>query len=94
MAENNSVKLTFGYKDTDFTRTYKFDGLSAGVLDDVKPKILALNASIAGGSGAGIEEFFLADDYAAGASATVGTFTGIVAAQIDTVEEIVLNLNG
>lgn len=90
----NSVTFTFGYGGTDFTRKYKFDGVSDDVLEDIKPAILALNASLAGGTDGGLKEFFRADDYdAEDPTDIIGEFTGIVAAQIDSTEVIDINLN-
>lgn len=87
---SNSVKLTFGYKDTDFTRDYTFNGVADSVLSGVKANILNFNASISGGlsAAAGLSSFFISDDY--NAAEGIGTFTGITAAQYtaQTVTEI------
>lgn len=79
-----SVTMTLGYKDTDFTRKMKFDNVATGALADVKTKIKAVNASLKAGTDGGLGDFFRADTYAAGASATIGTFSEITAAQVDT----------
>lgn len=89
----NTVTITMGYEGTDFTRKMKFDGVADSLLADVKPKIKAINTSLAGGTDGGLGDFFRADDYAAGASSTIGTFNGITAAQIDSVEVTYINLN-
>lgn len=90
----NSVTMTFGYGGTDFTRKYKFDSVSSAVLDNVKAGILAINASLAGGTDGGLKEFFRADDYDASDSEDIiGEFTGIVAAQIDSTQVTEINLN-
>lgn len=83
MAESNSVTMFFGYEGTDFTRKYKFENVSASALLGVKAGIKAVNASLAAGTAGGLSTFFLADDY----NGTIGAFTGITAAQIDSVEE-------
>ena len=75
---NNSVIFTLGYANTDFTRKYTFGGLSAAVLDEVKTNILAVNASLEGGTDGGLSAFFLSD--------TGDNFNRIVAAQCETVE--------
>ena len=88
-----SVTMTLGYKDTDFTRKLKLDNVSTSALANVKPKIKAVNASLQAGTDGGLGEFFRADTYAASASATIGTFTGITAAQIDTAVVNVIDLS-
>ncbi|MBQ7454372.1 MAG: hypothetical protein IJS69_04910 [Selenomonadaceae bacterium] len=90
----NSVTMTFGYTNTDFTRKYKFDGLSASDISGAKAKIKAINASIAGGTDGGLSDFFRSDDYDdSDPNAIVGKFSGIVAAQVDSTTETVINLN-
>lgn len=89
----NSVTMTLGYTGTDFTRKMKLDNLEAGALSSVKSKILAVNASIAGGTDGGLKEFFRADDYdASDSNNIVGEFSGITAAQIDSVETEYLDI--
>ena len=73
---SNSVSLTFGYKDTDFTRIYKLENVTNAALSSVKANIQAINASLTGGTAGGLSTFFVSDDGDA--------FTGIVAAQIDS----------
>lgn len=82
---NNSVTLTFGYADTDFTRKYTFGGISATALDAIKTNVLAVNASLSAGTAGGLSSFFLSD---AGEH-----FNGIVAAQYETTEETIIPLN-
>ena len=72
----NSVTLTFGYEDTDETRKYKIEGVPNASLSSVKSKILALNESMTSDTDGGLGDFFLSDDG--------DSFTGIVAAQIDS----------
>ena len=90
----NSVTLTLGYSNTEFTRKWKLDGLSAAALPNVKSKILAVNASIAGGTDDGLADFFRSDDFDdSDPNNIIGKFTGIVAAQAESteVENIPLN---
>ena len=82
---SNSVTMTFGYDDTDFTRKVKLDNLTAGSLSSVKSKILAVNASLAGGTAGGLSTFFISDDGK--------NFTRITAAQIDSTSTTVINLD-
>lgn len=49
----NSATLTFGYTNTDFTRKYTFNNLSAADCAGLKAKVLELNASIEGGTYSG-----------------------------------------
>lgn len=81
---NNIVTLTLGYANTDFTRKITFGGLSADVLTAVKANILAVNSSLEGGTADGLDTFFLSD--------TGDNFTGIVAAQYETVETTDISL--
>lgn len=89
----NTVKITLGYDGTDFQRTMKFDSVADSLVSGVKAKCKAINASLAAGTDGGLGEFFRADTYAAGASATIGTFNAITAAQIDSTETYYINLN-
>lgn len=90
----NSAKLTFGYSNTEFTRQYTFNNLSAEDCANLKAKVLALNASIEGGTDGNLGDFFISDDYDASDSENViGKFNGVVAAQFEasTVTEIPLS---
>lgn len=90
----NSVTLTFGYKGTDFTRKYKFDDVESGALSSVKTNVLAFNASLAGGTADGLDAFFISDDYdASDPENVVGELASITAAQLDTVNTTIINLN-
>lgn len=94
MADNNSVILTLGFTGTDFTRQMKFDNVDSGSLSSVKANILALNASLTGGTADGLDAFFISDDYdATDSENVVGEFSGIVGAQIieKTITELDLN---
>lgn len=77
----NSATLTFGYGGTNFTRQYKFEGLTNEQCAALKGKVLALNASITSGTADGLEDFFISDDY--NANTGVGRFAGIVAAKYE-----------
>lgn len=84
----NSATFTFGYTNTDFTRKYKVDGISAAGMSGIKAGILALNASMEAGTAGGLSTFFLSDDYdASNPALVVGNFKGIIAAQSDSVQE-------
>ncbi len=84
MSATNSVTLTLGYTNTDFTRKYKFTDVEVSALPDVKAKVQAYNAAIP----AADKKVFISDDYDASDSENViGEFAGIIAAQYDSVEE-------
>lgn len=87
---SNSATLTFGYKDTDFKRQYKFDNLTEAQCTGLKDKVKAFNASLAGGlsAAAGLSSFFISDDY--DATEGIGEFASITAASynMQTVTEI------
>lgn len=81
----NNIKLTLGFDQTDFTRKITLSNVAdsiASASGTVKAQIQAINASLAGGTDGGLSTFFLSDD----ADGTAGTFTGIIAAQIDSTE--------
>ena len=83
---DNSITLTLGFEDTDFTRQLKFDNLpdTALVVNTLKERILAVNESLSAGTAGGLSTFFLSDEG--------DNFTGIVAAKTDSVTETVLNI--
>ena len=73
---------------------YKFDGVPDSALAGVKSAILAINASLAGGTDGGLKDFFRSDDFDdSDSSDIIGQFTGIVAAQIDSTQVTEINLN-
>lgn len=90
----NSVKITLGYNGTDFQRNMKFDDVANSALADVKAKVKAVNASLAGGTAGGLSTFFRADDYdATDPENIIGNFSSIVAAQIDSFEVTYIDLS-
>lgn len=94
MSINNSTTLTLGYSNTEFTRSFKIDGLSAAALPNIKSKVLAINASLAAGTDGGLADFFRADDYDdSDPNLIVGKFNRIVAAKAESTEETVIPLN-
>jgi len=74
----NSATLTFGYKDTDFTRQYTFDNLTEEQCTGLKAKVQAFNASLEAGTAGGLSAFFISDDF--DAEEDIGYLTGIVEA--------------
>ena len=86
---SKKLGLTFGYNDTDFTRKYQINDVPATLsAATIKTNIKGVNASLAGGTDDGLSAAFRADDF--NASAGIGAFTGIVAAQL--VEQTVTNI--
>ena len=77
----NSATLTFGYTNTDFTRRYKFEGLTQTQCTNLKSNVKAINASLAGGTAGGLSAFFISDDF--DASTGTGYFNSIVGAQYE-----------
>lgn len=89
MAEN-SLTLTLGYDNTDFTRKYRFTNLTDEQCAGAKAKILQYNANLP----AADKNIFVSDDYdASDPQNVVGTLKGIVAAQYETVEYTRIPLN-
>jgi len=76
-----TLTLTLGYKDTNFIRKMKFGGLSDADLTNLVANVQAFNASIAGGTDDGLNEFFVSDDF--DATNNIGTLAGITAASTD-----------
>lgn len=58
-----SLTVECTYTGTDFTRTYNFTKLDTATPQSVQSKIIALNASLAGGTDGGLADFFVSDDY-------------------------------
>lgn len=62
MATTNSIVLGFEYED-GATRNYTFTGMNTSALEDLKRKVLQLNATIADETtGAPYKETFISDD--------------------------------
>lgn len=94
MAETNILNLTFGYTNTDFTRTYQFGGVSNGALSAIVDNVKALNASLTGGTSDGLDSFFIADDFDdSDSNNIIGKFAGIVALQSQKIEDEDIALN-
>ena len=87
----NSATLTFSFTGTNFTRKYKFDGLTQAQCEGLKANVKAINASLEAGTAGGLSAFFISDDF----DATTGTgyFSSITAAQYEasTLTEIDLS---
>ena len=79
----NTIKLTCGYEDTDFTRVVTISDVdsTAAAVETVRAKVQAVNTSLAGGTDGGLSDFFRSDDY--DASEGVGALKEITQAVIN-----------
>lgn len=79
----NTIKLTCGYEETDFTRVITISDVdSINATDEtVRAKVKAVNTSLAGGTDGGLSTFFRSDDY--DASQGVGALKEITQAVIN-----------
>lgn len=82
----NSATMTMAYKNTDFTRTYTFSGISAASLSGIESAIVAVNTSLAAGTDDGLSDFFRADDY--DSANNIGQLSKISKVKIESVEEV------
>lgn len=69
----NSVSLKLGYSGTNFTRTYKIDGVEASALSSVAARVIEFNAGLS----AVDQNIFISDDY----DGTIGKLSAITAAE-------------
>ena len=83
----NSITIKLGFANSEETRTFKFEDLPDEAINiaPLKAKILALNASLAGGTSGGLNSFFV--------DSAGNNFTGIVEAKTDSTEETNIDLN-
>lgn len=79
MTMTHSVKLQLGYRNSEQTRELIIEEPTTSDME-IKNRINALNASIAGGTSGGLDTFLRADDYNPNEQEQ-GTFDGIIAAQ-------------
>ena len=80
-----TLKMTFGYGDSDFTRTYSFE-IADSLVSAAKGKIIGINDSLTAGTAGGLSSFFISDDG--------DNFTGITAAQIEESTITYLDISG
>ena len=80
-----TLKLTFGYEDTEFTRQYNFDVADSLDGDAAKVAILGVNTSLKNNTDDGLSSFFVSNEG--------DDFTLITAAQLEEVNKTVLDLN-
>lgn len=86
---SSSVTLKFGYANTDFTRDYKFENVSASAVELVKTRVLAINNVVQNNPQSGEAQMliqnFVADNFNGGQ--TDGKFSGIVKTTVVTTRE-------
>ena len=76
-----TLKLTFGYNGTDFTRQYSVADVPATLAAaDIKTAIKGVNTSLSGGTDDGLANAFRSDDF--DATNNIGKFTAITAASL------------
>ena len=80
-----TLKMTFGYGDSDFTRNYSFE-IADSLVADAKTKIVGINSSLNAGTAGGLSSFFVSDDG--------DNFTAITAAQVESTEITYLDISG
>lgn len=89
---SKSISVTLAYKNTDFTRKYKFDDLDDNYsVANFKTRAQAFNASLSGGTGGNVEKFFVSEDY--NSVTHDGELASITSAQFDNVTTTLINLN-
>lgn len=83
----NSIILTLGYKNTDFTRKYQINDVDTDALPLVREKVIQYNQELPDQD----KNVFISDDY--DPINDKGSLTGIVAAsyKVTTYERINLN---
>lgn len=82
---NSTLRATFAYEGTNFTRNYDFE-IEDEFKADAKNKVLAINASMEAGTAGGLSTFFVSDNGE--------NFIKISSAKIITVTETQLDLEG
>ena len=80
-----TLKMTFGYDDSDFTRNYSFE-IDDSLVSAAKDKIIGINTSLAAGTAGGLSSFFISDDG--------DNFVGITAAQVEETTVTYLDISG
>lgn len=85
---SNSVQMKLKYTNTTFERQMTISEIADDDLPQIKSKILAINASLAGGTDGGLSDFFVADDYdASDPEFIIGKFNNISEAKIISINE-------
>lgn len=83
---NSTLRTTFAYENTNFTRTYDFDIETEEAKTTAKQKVIDINSSLEAGTAGGLSSFFVSDNGE--------NFVKISNAKIITIEETILDLEG
>lgn len=59
---NSTLRTTFAYENTNFTRTYDFDIETEEAKTAAKQKVLNINSSLEAGTAGGLSSFFVSDN--------------------------------
>ena len=88
---SNTLKMTFGYQNTDFTRKVTVKNVNSSLTAAaIKTNIKGVNSSITGGTSDGLPTFFRSDDF--DSTNSIGAFSGITAAQLESTTVTVIPL--
>jgi len=83
----NSITIKLGFEDSEETRTLKFEDLPASAINTapLKARIMAVNASLAGGTAGGLSTFFVDSEG--------NNLKAIVEAKTDSTAETIIDLS-
>lgn len=82
---SRTLSVTTAYNKTDQTRTYSFGVNDSLTPDTAQAKIIALNASLSGGTATELANLFVADDY--DEEENIGTLASITSAKMIIITE-------
>lgn len=83
---NNSLQLSFGYKNSEQKRSYTFSDIPDSVVSGMKEKIIGINDSLAASTDGGLASFFVDDNN--------NNLQAIEEAKLVTITETPLDLGG
>ena len=86
---SNSVRFKTNYNNTDKTRIYTINDVDDSIVNNpsgLKNKVVAINASLAGGTASVLANTFVSDDY--DSAENIGTLNKITDVQIRVIEEV------
>ena len=88
---NNTLSFTANYKDSEMKRQYSIDitDETSSNPNAIKAKVIAINASLAGGTANELANLFVSDDY--NSSQNIGTLQKITDVKIKSVIETPIN---
>lgn len=88
---SNTLNFTANYKDSEMKRQYSIDITDETYANPnaIKAKVIAINASLAGGTANELANLFVADDY--NSAENIGTLQKITDVKIKSVIETPIN---